>query len=478
LTICQAGVHSVGRGTDGPGGNAAVSQAPAPRLPTDAFLLGLDIEEIYMVFAEGFQLAGGGVSSAQYEVIDRKVGRVHDLLLGYGCPADLVRRFDEAASMVQQADEGDANLDFEALAADTASARDELGNLMVEVRGHLAADDGRLYDIGVMLARLHLCVRILASEHAPANYREIYGSELERVFAIVSQFLEEAEAEGVLDRLASEPFGRELQNFLPTLPPWDGGSSGWCEAVRERLDHLFGATGITAHDPTTRAAVRPTEALPPAFVAGGCANEVVFLMVGWALDLEHVPEIARPARVARGILLTLGASPEALLRFEDVVSGLLREQPDAAAIRRAGDEIEGLTAALRESLTPDDGQLFDLGAVTSQVRFGLGIALARAAATTEHEPDPLPGTDLEPFLAEFAQRVTEMSGVLERAASAVFADRFYRLRDVLLSWDGGTAAWCRAAAQAYDQFFGEPAALAEPIEPQPQKRWWRRRGRG
>jgi hypothetical protein len=452
-----------------------VSEASAHTSPLDAFLLGLDIEEIYMVFAEGFQLAGRGLGPAHYAVIERKVERVRELLLGFGCPASLIGRVGDAAFKVRRADD-DANLDIDAFAAETFRARDELSDLMLDVRRHLASGDALLYDLGVMFARLHLCVRVLASGNAPRDLRKLYGKELERVFPIVVQFIEEADAEGVLDRAATDPFERQLHSLPETLPPWDGGSSRWCEEVRERLDHLFGTAGITARDPASGAAVRPTAALPPAFVVGACVEEIAFLMAGWALAPDDVPAIARPVRVARDVLPSLGATTAPLAWFEGVVSSLARARPDAADIHRAAADIAELMEEVRASLTPDDRQLHDLGAMTVRVQCGLRIAQATAAAAQEREPGSAPGARLEPELAEFTQRVTEaeVSRVLERAASAEFVDRFYRLRDHIVAWDGGSEAWCRAVGEAFDRFLGEPT----PPQQGPRPTWWRGRRRG
>jgi hypothetical protein len=125
-------------------------------------------------------------------------------------------------------------------------------------------------------------------------------------------------------------------------------------------------------------------------------------------------------------------------------------------------------AELRESLTRDDVQLYDLGAATTRVSLLLRIARVTAFRERGREAGALPGAELEPDLAEFSRRATEaeVSHVLERAVSTTFADHFYRLRDVLVRWDGGSEEWCIAASEGFDRFFVEAAGLeAKPWTP-------------
>jgi len=223
----------------------SASQQPAPR----AFLLGMDIEEVYMVFGEAIQLATGGLVPDHYDFIESKAGNVRDALLDLGCPHALIQRFERVAASIHRA--GDPLVGgLEALAAATATGEAELGALMGEVRDELRPDDGRLYDLGVMLARLHLCLRIVGMEDpGPPEMMDLYGSELARTVPIVFDMVNRAEAENVIGGRMDPQLAELVRRLSEQIATWDGGSVDWSRATLVRLDRVFGAVGAVKRSP-------------------------------------------------------------------------------------------------------------------------------------------------------------------------------------------------------------------------------------
>ena len=208
-----------------------------------AFVLGLDIEEVYAIFGESIQLMmGGALQPGHYEDVERKAQRVRDALLKLGLPFEFVARFEAVTSRIYRA--GDPR------AADLRRVRDEsseaargLSALVHEVRDHLAPDDASLYDLGVMLARLHLCFRVLVpTEGTPSpEMRDLYAKELARVVPVVEGFLV-AGADAVA-RTSSREFDERMRSLMLEIQTWDGGSERWCRRTRKRLERVFAAAG-------------------------------------------------------------------------------------------------------------------------------------------------------------------------------------------------------------------------------------------
>jgi hypothetical protein len=210
----------------------------------DAFVLGMNVEEVYMTFAEGFQALGGGLGPEQYDLVERKARQVRDALLDFGAPHDLVQRFeDAAANLHRKGDPLPRGLD--GLAESSSGTGRVISGLMSEMRTHLGHDDARLYDLGVMLARLHLCLRVVAPDagSAPPEMYEIYSKELLRVASVTHHMLTEDELGRALQLKMSGEVVELVERLAEALAAWDGGSDAWCRATRKRLDRIFGAAG-------------------------------------------------------------------------------------------------------------------------------------------------------------------------------------------------------------------------------------------
>jgi hypothetical protein len=214
-----------------------------------AFYLGLDIEEVYVIFGEGLQFGLGGLSPSHYDQIERKTQRVRDALLDFGCPVALVQRFETVASRVYRA--GDPRgADLARLGDESAQTAQMLSALMHEVPDHLGVDDAALYNLGVMVVRLHLCLRVLIPNEGieePPPVRELYKAELRRIVPIVRDFL--AAAEQAVTRTGSEQLSARLRSLAGQIEAWDGGSERWCQAARQRVDRVFAAVGALPRRP-------------------------------------------------------------------------------------------------------------------------------------------------------------------------------------------------------------------------------------
>jgi hypothetical protein len=209
-----------------------------------AFILGLDIEEVYAIFGESIQLRmGGALEPTHFENVERKAQRVRDALLELGSPFEVVARFEAVTSKIYRAGDPRA-ADLRRVRDESLEAADDLSALMYDVREHLAPDDAPLYDLGVMLARLHLCFRVLVPTEGtpPPEMRDLYAEELARVVPVVEGFLV-AGADAVA-RTSSREFDERVQSLTREIQAWDGGSEQWCRGTRVRLERVLAAAGV------------------------------------------------------------------------------------------------------------------------------------------------------------------------------------------------------------------------------------------
>jgi hypothetical protein len=232
--------------------------------------LGMDIEEVYDVFGEGIIFHHVGLPLGSYEQLERQAQRARDAMLDLGCPPGLVQRFEAAAARVNRSGEPPpGGLEGLRLIVET-TARD-LGNLMEEVRGHLAGGDAELYDLGVMLSRLGLCLRVVGSpvpdDPMLVRYRETYLAELARVVPIVTEMV--LTVQGQLGDELEPALQQSLSRLDDHLARWDGGSHDWCRTASERTEEVFGSIGVVlgkvavASSDTDQTTPAPDENLVP-----------------------------------------------------------------------------------------------------------------------------------------------------------------------------------------------------------------------
>ena len=189
--------------------------------------LGSDIKEVYNVFGEGVIFRHMSLEPKMYEQVERKAQRVRDAMLDLGCPLELVQRFEVATSQINRSREPlPAGLGPEEFRLMVAATERDLSSLMGEVRGHLGTADAELYDLGVMLSRLSMCLRAVAMSVSDSpmlvQYHEIYRKELARVVPIVTRMVEAGwDRKGLGDELEPE-LRRSLSVLADHLTRWDG----------------------------------------------------------------------------------------------------------------------------------------------------------------------------------------------------------------------------------------------------------------
>jgi hypothetical protein len=380
--------------------------SPTSEAAPAALNLGVDIEEVYTVFGEGQQLAGRGLDDAAFALVERKTQRVQDRLLDLGMPHDLVQRFQSAASHAVRA--GDPLPGgIEGLFAATKAAASELSGLMGEIRGHLTPDDGALYDLGVMLARLDLCLRIVVSagdRPAVSELRTTYLTELQRVVPIVHDFL--AAARFPLERAAPERLARQLGNLGWALERWDGGSEGWCREAHTFLDRVFETAGFTTSGPA-----EPEEA--PESAGGDDFVRSLVERKEEAQRLFSTKEYAEAERVQKDLIVrcsqTIGpAHPFTLAVRGDLCMTLLGLRRADLAVDLAYDLADDAEQTLgpRHAATAE-AQVRALFVLMSTREFAEVIDFHQAKLAWLEAADP---ATLQPELQPARQRLLELTG--------------------------------------------------------------------
>ena len=124
---------------------------------------------------------------------------------------------------------------------------------LIRVRDQLASDDTHLYDAGVMLARLHLCLRVVTAPSAEETpwvlaQKELYAKELGRVVPIADGMMAAAVASPALMEALEPDVRVSLASLSGQLTRWDGGSARWCRAATSRANDVFASMGAVARN--------------------------------------------------------------------------------------------------------------------------------------------------------------------------------------------------------------------------------------
>lgn len=208
-----------------------------PDIPGGLFL-GIDIEELYCHYGESFQTyqVALGVSD-QTPAGSAKHNRIRTQLWSLPEGTKLVRQLDD---ILAQAPAG------EPPPGETLRIGQLLDVLMADVRTALPDDAANWYDLGVFLARLHLCLVILDSSSSKAleRSRETYLRELHRVAPEFARTLLRLARQ---QPVATAPARliRSLIVLAQDVVGLDEAGTGWYRKAREHADAVFAAVGMT-----------------------------------------------------------------------------------------------------------------------------------------------------------------------------------------------------------------------------------------
>lgn len=212
---------------------------------SDAIMLGVVIEEIYRLFGEGIYTISGGLLDRDYEMHERAVAMTRDYLLGFGCDPSLVHAFDVTAWRVRRRGCLPRSGDLASQNLDTALS---LSDIMHKIREQLGPHKGTLYDAGVMLARLQLCLRCTI-EPPPDNgpwrlqHYALYTRELNRVYPITAKILTPVCDDPLLKERLDPRLRERLLRIAGHLEHFDS-STAWKSKCLTFIDALFAALGF------------------------------------------------------------------------------------------------------------------------------------------------------------------------------------------------------------------------------------------
>jgi hypothetical protein len=235
--------------TDTPMGRDLIPPVPPPDEPVtpDGFMLGIDLEELYFFVGEGFrghQYGLGldvGLPAASYT---HKLDRIRTTLWSLPDGINLVRQIDDILGQISTGT--NAAIDVESFREENERLEHLLDGVLHTVRHALPDDAGHWYDLGVFLARLHMCLEILESPPIDVlkQSHETYLLELRRV---LPQFV------GAFIRLVQypstdappAPLARALVVLARDMAAFDHEPTNWYSIARKHADEVFTAIGMT-----------------------------------------------------------------------------------------------------------------------------------------------------------------------------------------------------------------------------------------
>jgi hypothetical protein len=227
----------------------------------DAFVLGVNIEEIYCIFGESFQtLFGGSVSEEYYAVCERKIGWCREVLIEFDVSNEIVANLLHLETQVRRQTprrvlSPDA---VKALRDADVQTGNEMSIWMSQIRKQLDARAGLQYDLGIFTARLSLCVRVLKtaaaaqqSMHESArgqfwkNYDDIYTDELLRVGRIFARLTHQAAQADQLGQAFAPGLAAQLLALADMLGQGDTLSIECVESIGQHVERLLAQLGFT-----------------------------------------------------------------------------------------------------------------------------------------------------------------------------------------------------------------------------------------
>jgi hypothetical protein len=242
--------------TDTPMGRDLVPPVPPadePEIP-DGLVLGIDLEELYFFVGEGQRTlyVGLGLGTDIRALDANKLDRIRTVFWSLPDGAHLVRQIDDIVDQMSTSVAAPTNVDR--VAEETLRLEREetlrlerlLDGLMATVRQALPDDATYWYDLGVFLARLHMCLMIL--ESPPTGFlRQSHETYLRELCRVIPEF---AHAFVRLMRRSSTSSAparlvRSLVVLARNLADFNDSMPGWYRIAREHADEVFTAIGMT-----------------------------------------------------------------------------------------------------------------------------------------------------------------------------------------------------------------------------------------
>lgn len=233
--------------TDIPTGRDLVPPVPPsdePDIP-EGLALGIDLEEFYFFFGEGEQLlyAALGLGTGVPAPLVNKLDRIRAALWSLPDGANLVRQLDDI--LAQMSTSAATSADLERIREESMHLERLLDGLMPSVRQALPDNAGYWYDLGVFLARLHLCLTIIESPPTGTMLKqsqETYLLELRRVVPLfVTTFLRLMRRPSTYS--SPTPLIRSLVVLARDMTVFDQGLPDWYRTAREHADEVFTSIG-------------------------------------------------------------------------------------------------------------------------------------------------------------------------------------------------------------------------------------------
>jgi hypothetical protein len=220
-------------------------------------VLGVNLEEVYIIFGEHLQTRLGGLPDGYFEVAERKFHSIRSWLIDFDISDDIISAFMQIEPSVHRYQIGPRKLSPEEQTQINLTIGQALSTMMHVIRRKLPSPSGEQYDLGIFIARLCFCahfIRVLTSQAATATrlydvpgMTEIYGREVDRA-------------------------SRAFQNLYSNIENNIGVETACGTALAIPMRELVGSLWSVKYWPTSAAEIeRLTDAVISA--AGGVRNE-------------------------------------------------------------------------------------------------------------------------------------------------------------------------------------------------------------
>ena len=219
----------------------------------DAFVLGVNIEEFYIIFGEQVQAIVGGLPDSAYEAFERKAQMIRRTLVAFKVSDEVISKLTVLEGQVESGARGRPDSKTETAESMLASMMigAQIGQLMMNVRQQLPDKEGLQYDLGIYAARISFCAKIILLAPrlfgaAGKEYVDLYTRELIRAGGELHKLARAAERNGAL-AAAFEPVQRERVLTIGSLLTGKSAmTTTQVQACEQLVEQLFAPLGLTS----------------------------------------------------------------------------------------------------------------------------------------------------------------------------------------------------------------------------------------